>query len=266
MIPLIKITFIEGMRSRILYGIFIFSLLVVALSVVFSSFFMQNLGKVAFDFNISAISLSGLLISVSLSVNLLSKDFDRKTVYFVLSRPITRNSYILGKYFGILSVLFVSYFILCIVSCSVMYGLSIYYEKYFKSFEWLCYAQAVYFDFLKVLLLNSIIIFFGVVSSSSFINLLFTVSVYIAGQSVSDVVSFITLKGADYAVSDGVENFIQIVKYVIPNLELFDFKVLSANGIFIPFSDFISCTAYALCYSAIILLLSVQIFSKKDLL
>ncbi len=55
-------------------------------------------------FCLSAISLGGLLVPLFLAVSLLSKDIERKTVYTILSRPISRSKYILGKFGGLVSL------------------------------------------------------------------------------------------------------------------------------------------------------------------
>jgi len=264
--PLIAITFLEGVRSRILYGIFLFAIFVVFLSIVFANFFMQDLGKVAVDFNLSAITFAGLLISASLSVNLISKDLDKRTIYFVLSRPITRVQYVWGKYLGLLTVFLFAYLLLTGISCLVLVYLKSEYVNYFSSFNWLAYLQAVYFDFLKIMVLNSIIIFFGVITTSSFVNLLFTVSTYVVGQSISDVIHFISTGRGQESLAPATEQLITVVKYIVPNFEAFDFKVISAHGMLVSASEFGYFTLYGIIYSVIILCLAAMIFKKKELL
>jgi len=263
---LIAITFLEGVRSRILYGIFLFAIFVVFLSIIFSNFFMQDLGKVAVDFNLSAITFAGLLISASLSVNLISKDLDKRTIYFVLSRPISRVQYVWGKYLGLLTVFLFAYILLTAVSCLALVYLKTVHSQYFDSFNWLSYLQAVYFDFIKIMVFNAIIVFFGVITTSSFVNLLFSVSAYIVGQSISDVINFISISRGEDAVTPTIKGVISIVKYLVPNFEVFDFKVISAHGMLVTASEFCYFTLYGLVYSIIVLCFAALIFRKKDLL
>lgn len=263
---LMKVTFLEGVRSRILYGIFLFAIFVVFLSVIFANFFMQDLGKVAVDFNISAITFAGLLISASLSVNLISKDLDKRTIYFVLSRPISRAQYVWGKYLGLLLVFLFAYLLLTVVSCLVLVYLKAEYLKYFSSFNWLAYLQAVYFDFIKIMVFNAIIIFFGVITTSSFVNLLFSVSTYIVGQSISDVINFISIGRGQETVTPVVANIVSVVKYIVPNFEVFDFKVISAHGKLVSAGEFGYFTLYGFVYSIVVLTFAIMIFRKKDLL
>ncbi len=266
MMALMRVTFLEGVRSRILYGIFLFALFVVFLSIVFANFFMQDLGKVAFDFNISAITLAGLLISASLSVNLIAKDLDKKTIYFVLSRPISRMQYIFGKYLGLLAVFLFAYLVLTLVSGLALVLLKNLHANYFDSFSWLAYLQAVYFDFIKIMVLNAIIVLFGVITTSSFVNLLFTVSIYIMGQSISDVINFLSLERGQDAVTPAIKGVIAGVKYLVPNFEAFDFKVISAHGQLIGWGDFFLFTGYGVVYALLVLCLAALIFQRRELL
>ena len=263
---LIAITFLEGVRSRILYGIFLFAIFVVFLSIIFANFFMQDLGKVAVDFNLSAITFAGLLISASLSVNLISKDLDKRTIYFVLSRPITRVQYVWGKYLGLLTVFLFAYLLLTGISSLALVYLKAEHAQYFDSFNWLAYLQAVYFDFIKIMVFNAIIIFFGVITTSSFVNLLFSVSTYIVGQSISDVINFISIGRGQENVTPTIEWLISVVKYIVPNFEAFDFKVISAHGMLVSASEFGYFTLYGVVYSATVLCFAAMIFKKKDLL
>jgi len=263
---LIHITFLEGVRSRVLYGIFIFAIFIVFLSIVFANFFMQDLGKVAVDFNISAITFAGLLISASLSVNLLSKDLDKRTIYFVLSKPISRVQYVWGKYLGLLLVFLFAYLLLTSISCLALIYLKVEHAKYFDSFNWLAYLQAVYFDFIKIMVFNAIIIFFGVITTSSFVTLLFSVSTYIVGQSITDVINFISIGHGKENVAVATDWLITVIKYVVPNFEAFDFKVISAHGVLISTQQFAFFTLYGVVYSTTVLCLAAFVFSKKDLL
>ena len=263
---LILVTFLEGVRSRVLYGVFLFALFVVFLSVIFSNFFMQDLGKVAVDFNVSAIAFAGLLLSASLSVNLIAKDLDKRTIYFVLSRPISRCQYVWGKYLGMMAVFLFAYLILTGISSLVLFFLKGVNADYFESFRWLAYLQAVYFDFIKILVFNSIIVFFSVVTTSSFVNLLFSLSIYVVGQSISDVVNFITMGTGQENTTPAVQNIVAVVKYLVPNFESFDFKVISAHGMLISANEFVSFTLYGLVYATVMLSFAVIIFRNKDLL
>lgn len=264
--PIAKITFLEGFRSRVLYGIFLFALFVMVMSIVFANFFMQDIGKVAVDFNLSAISFAGLLICLSVSINLISKDLDKKTIHFVLSKPISRSAYIFGKFFGITLIVLFAYVILTLLSGLVLMYLKYDSAEYFGMFSWAAYLQAIYFDLLKISLLNAIIILFSTVTTSSFLTMLLSISIYIVGQTISDVVGFIQLQTTNAGLATSTRQIIDIIKYLVPNFSAFDFKVISAHGMLISVAEFFTFSAYGLCYLLLVLLSAAGIFSRKEFL
>ena len=264
--PIVAITFLEGIRSRVLYGIFIFSMCMMFLSVAFSNLFMREIGKVAVDFNLSAISFAGLLICFSLSTELINKDLERKTIYFVLSKPISRCRYIFGKFFGIMALCFFAYLILFVFSAFTLVYLKAGNGQYFESFSWLAYIQALYFDLLKLCLLNAVIFIFSVLSSSSFISMLFSISAYIVGQTIATIVDFINLNKFGSDISSSISSIIGVAKYVFPNFSAFDFKVISAHGMIVSGQDFAIFTLYAVVYVAVLLCATVAIFNRKEFL
>ena len=83
------ITFKEGIKNRVLFGIFIIALLLFAATTVVTTLFMRDIVKVAVDLSLSTVSFSGLLTLLFVGVNLFGKDLDKRTIYMVISRPIS---------------------------------------------------------------------------------------------------------------------------------------------------------------------------------
>ena len=96
-----QITFKEGIRNRILLGIFFFAFALCVGNLIITNMFAYDLGKVAIDVGLSIVSIAGLIIIFFMGINLLAKDLDKRTIYMVLSRPISRRQYIIGKFCGL---------------------------------------------------------------------------------------------------------------------------------------------------------------------
>lgn len=260
MFQICKITFLEGVRSRVLYSIFVFSLIIMFLSTIFSQFFMQDLGKVVVDFNLGAIALAGLLISFSVSVGLIAKDLDKRTIYFVLGRGISRKNYIFGKFAGLSLIIVIAYLMIFLLTLLPIYIMKSIIPFYYKSFSLSLYSMAVLADLAKCVLLNAVIIFFSSFVSTSFTVLVFSMLIYICGQSLTEVLSYAS-SSETYAQ---LELFLNFIKYIIPNFALFDFKALAANGIAFPYELYLGSILYGLVYSIILLLLAGLIFDKRE--
>jgi len=107
-------TFREAVRDRVLYNLIFFVLLLVAsaplfgqISVGIERIFLINLG-------LSAISIFGIVIAIFIGIGLVSKEIEKKTLYTVLSRPVRRWEFIIGKYFGLAGTLVVNTFLMSV--------------------------------------------------------------------------------------------------------------------------------------------------------
>ncbi|TWI77203.1 hypothetical protein LZ24_00003 [Desulfobotulus alkaliphilus] len=259
------ITFKEGVRDRALYGIFLFSLFVMVLGLIVLSFFMRELGKVASDFMLSAIAFAGLLLSFFISPQLLAKDLERKTIYVVLAKPFSRSDYILGKYAGILLLVTVATAILAFFALAGMLLAKSMYSAYFQAFRMDAFLLAILGEWLVFALINGLVVFFASFSSSGFLTLLFSVSIYIVGENVETVYRYLQTATAEIPLSGPVHFLIEISRYVFPNMALFDLKAQAAHGILLPFSYVASISVYAASYIAILLFLASFFFKRREL-
>ena len=68
---------------------------------------MINLG-------LTAVSLFGIVIAIFIGIGLVSKEIEKKTLYTVLSRPVRRWEFVVGKFFGLTGTLVVNTFFMAI--------------------------------------------------------------------------------------------------------------------------------------------------------
>jgi ABC-type transport system involved in multi-copper enzyme maturation permease subunit len=264
-LALALLTFKEGMRDRALYGIFLFSLMVMALGFVVIGFFMRELSKVASDFNLSALTFGGLLLTLFVNNQLLAKDIDRRTIYIVLSKPYGRGEYIFAKYLGLM--LLTATAILMLGLCaSAGVGLSyLRYPAYFEGFSFKIFLLAILGEFLMLAVLNAVVVFFASFSSSAFLTLLFSTAVYIVGESMESVFRFLKTQTTELPLGAGVEALLNVCRYLIPNLSVFDLKTHAAHGMDVSLSYVLSMGVYGFACIAVLLFLASRIFKGREL-
>jgi ABC-type transport system involved in multi-copper enzyme maturation permease subunit len=264
--PLAVITFKEGIRSRSLFGIALLALFLFGLNITVAGFFMRDIGKVTVDMNLTALSLAGLLLVFFVGINLMCKDIDRKTIHLVLSKPLSRGQYIWGKYFGILFFIAASLAVLFFISCLTVLLIKSLYGNYFGHFSWVVFYIAALFVFLKIAVLGAVIILFSTLTSNSFITLIFSVSVFIVGSTVEEVLFFIrsTLDAQEVVISHTLRTVIEVVAYLFPNLAAFDFKTAAAHGLVPALPQLVFSFGYGSVYIVVLLLLSSFIFCRRE--
>ncbi len=265
-LSLAMITFKEGIRNRSLFGIALLALLLFGLNITVAGFFMRDIGKVTVDMNLSALSFAGLLLVFFVGVNLMAKDIDRKTIHLVLSKPISRAQYIWGKYLGIQFFVSASLLLLFVCSCLTVWFLLYLYPNYFIGFSWPIFFVACFFVLVKFSVLTAIVVFFSAITSSSLITLIFSLSAYVAGVSIEEVVFYMKSEFAaqEKIISESLTTFIDIVSYLLPNFAVFDFTLEAAHGLAITSQRLFLSFGYGAIYIFILLLLASFIFSRRE--
>jgi hypothetical protein len=95
-------TYREAVRARILLGVFAIALATCGYSVVVASLSLHSEARVVADLGAASLSLYGVLVAIVLGSTSLHRELEYKTIFPILSRPIRRWEYLLGKYLGTL--------------------------------------------------------------------------------------------------------------------------------------------------------------------
>lgn len=114
-------TFKEAVRNRVLYILLIFALLIMASSGVISDLTIAAQDKIIKDLGLASINFFGLLIAVFVGIGLVYNEMDKKTIYTIISKPIDRYQFILGKYGGLLLTIYVITLIMTLFFLFVIY-------------------------------------------------------------------------------------------------------------------------------------------------
>lgn len=260
------LTLKEGLRHRVLFGILIFALLFMSLAVLVCGMFMRDILKILLDFCLSAVAFGGLLVPFFLAINQLAGDFEQKSVYSILSLPVSRTSYIVGKFFGLsLLAAMIIGLLTCCALAAVWLAAHVYQPHYFEELSLSSVLLSSLANIAGVMVLNSMVILWCTLSSGAFLATLLTVATYLIGHSVEDMVHFMMLKLPGAEVSPLVRIAAEIALYLFPNLALFDLKQQAAYGLMPSWNELLIMGGYGISYTFIILTLSVLVFRRREL-
>lgn len=258
------ITFKEGIRSRAIFGMFIMVLLMLSAVVTLTNLFMRDVVKVAVDLSLSTTSLSGLLMTIFIGIDLLSKDIDKKTIYMVISRPISRTQYVMGKFFGLSLLVVVAIAFLGIISSLPIYFAGLTYKNPLSIFKWNIYFIAILFIVMKLVLISSVIIFFSSITSTSFITFVLTFATYLIGSTNEVVKGILDAKIEGISISPPMAALIKFVYFVFPNLSAFDLKIQAAHGLAVSMEYCIWVICYWLFYISIMVTGGALIMRRRE--
>lgn len=257
--------FKEGLRHRVLYGVFIFGLFSMVFALLISGLFMRDILKIILDICLAAVSLTGLTVPFFLAPAMLSGDLERKTIYTILSRPISRSQYILGKFSGL--TLITACIVATMTGGTLLTAYSaryIFADYFFSGYRIEPILVASGFIFLGLEVLTSMAIFWCCITTSSFLATLLVFATYLVGQTVEDMVHFLQTTAGN-TISPAIQYTLNGVLYTFPNLAAFNLKQQAAHGIAISSQEISYLAIYGLSYIAIALFCAILLFQRRDL-
>lgn len=255
--------FKESVRDRVLYSLVVFATLLIAASYLIGQLTAGQDVRIIKDLGLAAIATFGLLIAVFIGIGLVWKEVDRRSIYSLLSKPIRRHEFILGKYAGLALTLFVNVVMMTAAFYVVLAYMNTQFSEAARS-AWLAPAtdpgmlRAIALIFLELLLVTAIALFFSTFSSP-FLSAGLTFGLWVAGHFNADLRNFETVvesKTAAYLARG--------VYYVLPNFAAFDIKTQVVHALPVPPAYLLATAAYGLAYIALLLTGAVVVFARRD--
>jgi ABC-type transport system involved in multi-copper enzyme maturation permease subunit len=244
------ITFKEAKRDRILYLLFFFAALGIGGARVLAILTVGDRVKIIKDVGLASISLFGVLMAILIGTGLVYKEIDKKTIFTLLSKPLHRAQFILGKFLGLVLTLFVMTAAMTLIFLAIVYAHTLKIEGGL--------LVAVAYIFLELVLITAVAILFSSFSTP-ILSSLFALAFYLIGH-LSWGLDLIIKKmrpGVGKTLAKGLD-------LILPDLENFNFKTEVVHGLAIPPGIYLSSFLYGLCYTAFILGLAVLIFRRRD--
>lgn len=250
-IPIAINTYKEAIRDKVLYIILLFSVFMIGASLILSSLSLGQDSKVIVDLGLASINIFGVLITLFVGTNLLSKEIEKKTIYLLLTKPLRKSGFILGKHIGLSLTLFViiSLMTLC------FYGL-----LYFTTGETpTIYIQAIFLTYIELILLIAVAIFFSTIASPV-MSSIYTLAIYIIGHFSRDLLNF-----GEISKNPVLMSITKIIYYVLPDLEKLNIKnLVTYNAQHLNSEILTSGLVYGLLYTSILIILAVFSFEFKE--
>ena len=262
---LAQITWKEGVRNRVLLGILLFAVVLCVVNLVFTNMFTHDLGKVAVDVGLSVVSIAGLAIIFFMGINLLAKDLDNRTIYMVLSRPISRWQYVIGKFFGLGLLLLISVIILGLFASGSVKLAMLSAPNYIPpDFSWLTFLIALFYILLSLLIITSMALLLASVTSSSFLAMLMTACSYFIGQNV-EIVRKMYCQAGNSSGNETLRHLVEAISWIFPNLAAFDLKTTAAYGLPLEMFELLWTGLYGISYIGLILTITIFSFQHREL-
>jgi ABC-type transport system involved in multi-copper enzyme maturation permease subunit len=255
--------FRESVRDRVPLAIAGFGVLMVASSYLISQMTAGQDLKIVKDLGLAALSLLGLLIAVFIGIGLVAKEVEKRSIYSLLSKPVTREQLVLGKFAGLTMTLAVN---LAAMSAA-LYAVLMYYQFTASPSQLAAWPApptdprlliAIALVFAELALVTAVALFFSTFAGP-LTAILLTLSLWVAGHFNADLRRFEEVVDAPAAAYVA-----KVLYYVLPNLAPFNIKAEIVHGVPVAASHVWLTLAYAVVYITLTLLGAMAIFRRRD--
>jgi ABC-type transport system involved in multi-copper enzyme maturation permease subunit len=201
---------------------------------------------------LAVILIAGLLITILAGIQVIPTEIERRTIYTVLSKPVQRFEFVLGKFLGGLSTVFVMILAMGIVFVGVL--------RFQEGSFSMDMIKGVGMTFFQMMLLGAMAIFFSTFATPV-VNFFLSFGIFMVGNM--SVVTESLTKNQNPLLSKAAWLF----HVIIPNFGNFNIQnklihpevTITNENVFI-FQNVV----YAVIYSAVLLILAILVFDRRE--
>ena len=243
-------TFRESIREKLLVIALFFGGILMTSSYMLSPLAVGARNKILLDVGLAAISLLGVLTSVMIGGTLLHKEIERRAVYMVLARPVSRLEYLLGKFWGILLAISS---VIVVMACVMVVTLLLRHV----ALKPVIFA-AIYLSLLEVAVICSVVVLFSTFTTP-ILTSFFTLCIFVAGSLSGDLKAFAERFGGDVT-----KRIMEMLFVALPNLKVFDLRHEAVHDLAYSATDLGLATLYAVVYCGAALYIAYMIFRRRE--
>lgn len=240
----------EAIRNRVLYTLLFFAILLIGSGFLLSTLSYVEQTRIMQDIGLAAIRLFSVAIAIFVGVGLNHREVDRRTIYTILSKPVSRTEFLLGKYAGLVGTVWLQIAIMAaaFAGVSVLSGAPL----------GAGHVMALLLVAAELAFLVAVATLFSSFTSPMLASF-FSVSVYLIGHFTRNLRAL-----GEQSQVEAVRHATSLLHRVLPDLESFNLSIQAVHGLPIAASDVWLPLAYGLGYTALVLAVAASIFDRRD--
>jgi len=263
MATIISITLKSIFRDRIFQGIMMLAVLFLFIPTI-ASLSIRQMTELTTTLSLSLISFIMLLLAVFLGTTAIWKDIERRYTFSVLSLPISRWSFFLGRFLGIALFMIITAIFLGVISLIAIKVATFGYPPS-RPVAWSAIVVTIIFDVLKYILIVGIAMLLATVSTSFFLPIFGAISIFLAGTATQAVYDYLHTPTALTSVSTVVRDAAVVLYYILPNLSGFNLKVHAIYSIPFDFKGLVLTLMYFVVYNVLLLSFGSFLFARREM-
>ncbi|MDX8398125.1 MAG: ABC transporter permease subunit [Mariprofundaceae bacterium] len=258
-LAVLHITLLDGIRRHTILGLFILGVLAEMSGLLYIDFFGRDIGRAASDYAFSIMWLIGLCFLFFHATHNMAWDEDRKNIYVMLSRPISRSEYVIGIFLGLALLLIIIQSLLGLSAFIALYLIkSSVLDIYFATLSLPAFFTAWLGLIIMQLCLLAVMLLLSAIFRGAILISMMSLAYYLISSSLPVIRSFM-------ASSDNIalNTMFSILTFIFPNYSRLDYKdaIASASPLTVPYDQFF----LAVLYCFFVLSITRLIYQHKDI-
>ena len=244
-------TFREAIRNKLLYALLGFSILMIGAGALLATLSYVEVDEILQDMGMAAIRLFSAGIAIFVGVGLIHNEVERRTIFTILSKPVSRSEFLVGKWAGLTFTVWLQLALMAIafVLVSFLAGAALSID----------HAVAIGLLGLELMVLVAIATLFSSFTTPMLASF-FTFGLWLIGHLSRDL--YLLGQQSDL---DSVSRLAAALYSVLPDFEVFNKTLEAVHGLPIHGHEIGFATLYAVGYTGVTLILASTLFSRRDL-
>ena len=241
----------EAIRNKLLYTLLFFALLMIGTGVLISTLSYVEGGRIVQDVGLASIRIFTVGIAIFVGVGLIHGEVERRTIYTILSKPVGRGEFLLGKYLGLVLMVWMQLAIMAVAFLSVSWLMGAPVD--------LGHVAALGLTGVELMIMVAVATLFSAFTTPMLASL-FSLGIYVLGHLTRDLRAL-----GNQADVETIGAVTDAIYKLLPDLESFNLTIHAAHGLAIPAEQIWWPVGYGICYSLVLLSVAVFIFRRRDL-
>lgn len=243
-------TFREGVRDRLFVAVGVFGAIILASSFVIGPLSLGEQGRITRDVGLAAISVLSFMIAILVGTGIIYREIERRTIYTVVSKPLSRWQFIVGKFVGLNATVS----LLMAMMTAVLIGVDWIVSRSFSP----QLLTAVFLTWMELTLLTALSILMSTLASP-ILGAILTLLLYVIGHTSADLKQLAARFG-----SAPVNAVVAVTYHLLPNLEYLNVRGKVVHGVPVDITYVAFASSYALLYATVFLIVAVLVFERKE--
>lgn len=244
-------TFVEALRDKVLYLLLFFGIFLFGASRLLAPLALGETRRITLDVGLAAISAFGCLIAIFVGHQLIFREVERKTLYFLFSRPIRRAQFVWGKFLGLYAIL-----ALCVAVMGTMLVVVLLAGGHALGVG---LFQALLLVLLEMAVLSAIAILVASFTTPILAGL-FTLAAYVIGHGSGDLTDLLARTENPVAAS-----LVEALRFLLPRLDLYGEMLPVLGGAGWTASQLGLALSYGIVYATACLILAGVVLARREL-